>query len=120
MHLDAAEFGELGGDEIGGALLLEAELGMRMDVAPDGGQLVVEPGNGIENRHRIPRHAADNPLPLSPTLGEGRSACARVWESWLVLALVDQRVLLDPRHHRAQPLADLLDLVLLRRRGASP
>src|SRR3954451_17972381 len=34
----------------------------------------------------------------------------------LVLALVDQRVMLDPRHHRAQPLAELLDLVL---RGAA-
>src|SRR3954451_18090485 len=37
--------------------------------------------------------------------------------AWLVLALVDQRVLLDPRHHRTQPLAYFLDLVL---RGAAP
>src|SRR5688572_19980222 len=29
-----------------------------------------------------------------------------------VLALVDERVLFDPRHHRAQAFADLLDLVL--------
>ena len=34
MHLDAAELGELCGDEIGGAVFLEAEFGMRVDVAP--------------------------------------------------------------------------------------
>jgi hypothetical protein len=41
MHLDA-ELGELRRDQVGRALLLEAELGMGVDVAPPGGQLVVE------------------------------------------------------------------------------
>ena len=39
MHLDAP-FGELYRDNIGGALLLEPDLGMRVDVAADRGQLV--------------------------------------------------------------------------------
>src|SRR5919197_1453349 len=47
---------------------------------------------------------------LSRTAGEGLVTAADVVPS--VLALVDQRVLLDPWHHRAQPLTDLLDGVL--------
>ena len=39
MHL-AAIFGELCRDELGGALLLEAELRVGVDVAADRGQLV--------------------------------------------------------------------------------
>ena len=39
MHL-GAPFGELCRDDIGGALLLEPDLGMRVDVAADRGQLV--------------------------------------------------------------------------------
>ena len=38
MHL-AAVFGELGRDQFGGALLLEADLRMGVDVAADPGQL---------------------------------------------------------------------------------
>ena len=64
MHLDAAEFGELCGDEVGGAAFLEAEFGMRVDVAPDAGQLVVEPGNGFENRHASLPPQRANPLRL--------------------------------------------------------
>src|SRR5438552_18749797 len=47
---------------------------------------------------------------LSRGAGEGLGAPADVAPS--VLALVDESVLLEPRHHRAQPLAALLDRVL--------
>ena len=77
MHLDAAKFGELCGNEIGGAAFLEPEFGMRVDVAPDAGQLVMEPGNGIENRHDCSPPLRPYPA-LSPS-GGGGSACA-VWE----------------------------------------
>ena len=50
MHLDAELF-ELAGDEIGGALLLEPQLGMGMDVAPPFGQLVVKGADLVDDRH---------------------------------------------------------------------
>src|SRR4029450_804120 len=50
MHLDAELFQPLG-DEIGGALFLEAELAMRMDVAPPFGQLVVKAADIVDDRH---------------------------------------------------------------------
>src|SRR5436853_4905292 len=57
-----------------------------------------------------------NPLPLppepSPASGGGRIEVKPRSGGGSVLALVDESVLLDPRHHRAQPLADLLDRVL--------
>src|SRR4051812_17713819 len=51
-------------------------------------------------------------LTLTPTLSpsEGEESC-RWPPASLILALIDQCVLLDPRHHRAQALADFLDLV---------
>ena len=50
MH-GAAEFGELAGDELGGAVLLEAELGMRMQVLPPRRHLVVKRAYAIQNLH---------------------------------------------------------------------
>ena len=50
MHL-AAEFRELGGDDVGGAFLLEAKLGMGVDVAADLGQLVEAVHNLGDDRH---------------------------------------------------------------------
>src|SRR5579872_6089536 len=62
--------------------------------------------------------------PSPPVLTQGYSSAAtcrarsvrgraRAWaKSRSVLRAVDQRVLLDPRHHRAQALADLFDIVL--------
>ena len=50
MH-GAAELGELGRDEVGGAMLLEAELGMRMQVPPPRRHLVVVRLDAIEGLH---------------------------------------------------------------------
>ena len=50
MHLDAEPLESLG-DEIGGALFLETELGMGMDVAPPFGQLVVNAADLVDDRH---------------------------------------------------------------------
>ena len=50
MHLDAEPL-ELFGDQIGGALFLEAELGMGVDVAPPFGQLVVKAADLVDDRH---------------------------------------------------------------------
>src|SRR5258708_39931782 len=51
--------------------------------------------------------------PVPSRRGEGwRGGRDRTGARGSVLALVDQGVLLDPRHHRAQLLADLLDRVL--------
>ena len=45
------EFAKLGGDEIGGAHLLEGDLGMRVQIAPPGGHLIVEFGDSVDDRH---------------------------------------------------------------------
>src|SRR3954447_26411590 len=70
MHL-GAPFGELCRDNIGGALLLEPDLGMRMDVAADRGQLVEIVAYLGEDRHGGSsvgcRHHSDSELlPPSP------------------------------------------------------
>src|SRR5712691_82377 len=52
MHLDA-EPGKPVGNEIGGALLLEAELGVGVNVAAESRQLVVKGANPIENVHLL-------------------------------------------------------------------
>src|SRR6266849_7490575 len=52
MHRDA-EPGELVGDEIRGALLLEAELGVGVNVAAESRQLVVKGANPLENVHLL-------------------------------------------------------------------
>src|SRR5437762_9185192 len=64
----------------------------------------------LQSETPSPSHAFGAGPSLSRSAGEGLIAAADVAPS--VLALVDQCVLLDPRHHRAQPLADLLDRVL--------
>jgi len=51
MDLAAVLF-ELRRDDVGGPLLLKAELGMGVDVAADPAQLVVEVENAGEDRHR--------------------------------------------------------------------
>ena len=50
--------GEPLGDELGGALLLEAELGMRVDVAPPRGQLVVKFAHFRDQLHTSPPRGA--------------------------------------------------------------
>src|SRR5262249_55871354 len=50
MHLDAEAL-ELVGDKIGGALFLEAQFGMRVDVAPPFRQLVVKAADIVDERH---------------------------------------------------------------------
>ena len=50
MHLDAPTL-QLLGDEIGGTLLLEADFRMRMNIAPNGGQLVGEAVDEIDSGH---------------------------------------------------------------------
>ena len=50
-HLAAPAL-QLLGDDVAGALLLETQLGMHVDVAADRGQFVVIGGNLVENAHR--------------------------------------------------------------------
>ena len=50
MHL-AAEFGELGGHDLGGAVFLVGQLRMGMDVAADLGQLGLEVEQARNGRH---------------------------------------------------------------------
>ena len=50
MHLDA-EFLEPRGDEFRGALLLEGGLGMGVDLVPPGGEVGMEIGNPVDDRH---------------------------------------------------------------------
>ena len=50
VHLEP-EHAQLAGDEGGGAALLERELGMRMQVAPPRGHVVVEGGDAIDDVH---------------------------------------------------------------------
>ena len=50
VHLEA-ELLQLARHDVGGALLLEAELGMRMQVAPPRGHLVVKAADAIEGLH---------------------------------------------------------------------
>ena len=51
VHLDAP-LGELGRDDLGRAVLLEPELRVGVQVAADGGQLIVEAADRLEGRHR--------------------------------------------------------------------
>jgi hypothetical protein len=50
MHL-AAECGELRGDQVRGAGFLEAEFGMRVDVAPPSGEFGVHAGDTVNDGH---------------------------------------------------------------------
>src|SRR5262249_5602692 len=56
MHL-AAELGELGSDDVRRAALLEAELGMGVDVAADARELGLQLGEAGDDGHGIPRAA---------------------------------------------------------------
>ena len=67
MHL-VAELGELLCDEIGGPLLLEAEFGMSMDVAPPTRQVVVKFRNALNDPHRrSPLSGIWTPEAVSPS-----------------------------------------------------
>jgi hypothetical protein len=50
VHLDAPSF-QLLRYELGGAFLLEADFRMRMNIAPNGGQLVCEALDQVDSRH---------------------------------------------------------------------
>ena len=50
MHRDAPG-GELFGDDRGGALLLEADLRMGVEVVPPGDEVVGEAGDAVEDGH---------------------------------------------------------------------
>jgi len=63
MHLDAV-FGELGGDEIGSALLGKGQFGMGVDVAADRRQFVQIIGDFGEDRHRGSRVPETSILPI--------------------------------------------------------
>ncbi len=74
-HLVAAERLELLGDRGGGAVDVVEQLGMGMDVAPPGGDLGMEVGNTIDDRHLtapMARNATDGgrPSQASPTVGK--------------------------------------------------
>ena len=53
MHRDAPG-GELFGDDRGGALLLESDLRMGMEVVPPSDEVVGEAGDAVENGHGAP------------------------------------------------------------------
>ena len=57
-HL-VAELRELLGDEIGGAVLLEPEFGMRMDIATPTRQVLVIPLNPLDTPHPALRPAKE-------------------------------------------------------------
>jgi hypothetical protein len=67
----ASKFGQLTGDEFGGAVLLEAKLGKCMQVSPPGGHFAVKQIDEMWDLHCEPlqgwMHKFDR-----PTLGEGR------------------------------------------------
>jgi hypothetical protein len=52
-HLVAAEGLELFGDGSRRAMDVEQELGVGMDVAPPGGDLAMQVGNAVHNRHLL-------------------------------------------------------------------
>src|SRR3546814_3855931 len=58
MHLDAP-FRQLGRHHVAGALLLEAEFGMGVQVAPPFGHLRRELGDAVDDRHEVLRVAGE-------------------------------------------------------------
>ena len=56
MHLDAP-LGELGRDDLGRAVLLQPDLRVGMQVAADGGQLIVEAADRLDGRHGLSHRA---------------------------------------------------------------
>ncbi|MEI9982953.1 MAG: hypothetical protein WDN69_06910 [Aliidongia sp.] len=67
MHLDAELF-QLGRDDAGRPVLLKAELRMRVQVAAPGGQIIVEIGDTVGDRHE-----------LSPAPARSRPAAPNSW-----------------------------------------
>ena len=62
-HLVAAEALELVGHHRRGAVHVVEKLRMGVDVAPPGGDLAVEVGNAVDDRHSFAPRAARQPLP---------------------------------------------------------
>src|SRR5207237_1619968 len=77
-------FGELRRDHVGGAVLFEAELGMRVDVPPDGGDRRRLQRDGVEDVHprslagiRENRAMKSTPTTVSPAAIELAQALVR-------------------------------------------
>ena len=66
VHRDAP-VGELGGDQVGGALLLEAQFGVGVDVAPQRGDGCRLGDDGVQEFHGGMRGPAGNPALRCPT-----------------------------------------------------
>src|ERR1700722_6489151 len=47
-----APFRQLGGNQIAGAMLLEADLWMNVDVTPNGGQFIMVGANSVDSGHQ--------------------------------------------------------------------
>ena len=76
-HLVAAERLELLGDRRGGAVHIVEQLGMGMDVAPPGGDLGMEVGNTIDDRHlTAPMAPRTGRLPVT-RVAHGLNRCTR-------------------------------------------
>src|SRR5438477_270438 len=69
MHLDPKAL-ELFGHQVGGALLLKAELGMGVDIAPPFGQLVVKAADLVDDRHGCSFGTAERAVSGTPRLPE--------------------------------------------------
>ena len=68
MHFET-ERGEHPGDDVGGAMLFERRLRMRVDVTPPSGHLVMERADLIDDRHgrkRTMRKGREAAMILSP------------------------------------------------------